>query len=246
MVHEELMSKLPRSAFLGLGINLAAVVPASAVRVPGSPAPAGCYAVFDVEGRSASGKKVTCSDCDASCDIGGPAGQADGQCVFMVRYCLNDTTAAPACKAAGIQKVKSRLLQPGTLTFPAPASDTDCGAATPITVKLKKKGKKPGKRVVTLVAQGVKGTKPKVERGELVLVCTPHPTGPCPTTTTTTSTTTTSTTTTTVFSCAPSTPVACMAGSTAFTKVMFAQGQGTTFCGGAGVAKHCLTGEPGT
>jgi hypothetical protein len=240
------MRSLSRSVSLVVGVSLAWATSASAVRVPGSPAKAGCYAVFDVEGGSASGKKVTCSDCDASCDIGGPAGQADGQCVFMVRYCLNDTTAAPACKAAGIQKVRSHLLRPGSLTFPAPSTDTACSEATPITVKLKKKGKKPGKRVVTLLAQAVKGTKPKTERGQLVLVCTPHPTGPCPTTTTTTSTTTTSTTTTTVFSCAPSTPVACMAGSTAFTKVMFAQGQGTTFCGGAGVAKHCLTGEPGT
>src|SRR5579885_3433446 len=89
------MSKLPRSAFLGLGINLAAAVPASAVRVPGSPAKAGCYAVFDVEGGSASEKKVICSDCDASCDIGGPAGPADGQCVFMVRYCCPARLPSP-------------------------------------------------------------------------------------------------------------------------------------------------------
>src|SRR5581483_1482288 len=191
LIREGLMRSLSRSVSLVVGVSLAWATSASAVRVPGSPAKAGCYAVFDVEGGSASGKKVTCSDCDASCDIGGPAGQADGQCVFMVRYCLNDTTAAPACKAAGIQKVRAPLLLPGSLTFPAPSTDTDCSAATPITVKLKKKGKKPGKRVVTLLAQAVKGTKPKTERGQLVLVCTPHTTGACPTTSTTSTTTTT-------------------------------------------------------
>src|SRR5579884_331148 len=266
LIREGLMRSLSRSVSLVVGVSLAWATSASAVRVPGSPAKAGCYAVFDVEGGSASGKKVTCSDCDASCDIGGPAGQADGQCVFMVRYCLNDTTAAPACKAAGIQKVKSRLLQPGTLTFPAPASDTDCGAATPITVKLKKKGKKPGKRVVTLVAQGVKGTKPKVERGELVLVCTPHTAGAaCPTTTTTT---TTSTTTTTVppgcgngkldpgEECdltAPDSP-ACPQGQVCcncacsgpctnptYNQLSFLTTPVSVTCGGGGLTKHCTT-----
>src|SRR5579875_3170513 len=78
LVREGLMRSLSRSVSLVVGVSLAWATSASAVRVPGSPAKAGCYAVFDVEGGSASGKKVTCSDCDASCDIGGPGVQGRG------------------------------------------------------------------------------------------------------------------------------------------------------------------------
>jgi len=185
--------------FCAFATSAAAVCTPDNACVGGKPKAAGCYAVFNVQGGTASSTKVSCTDGDPSCDIGGPACQGDGTCNLMVRFCVNDTDTAPACKAASIQRVRSSLPSTG-ITFPAPSTSTDCGPYKPFSVKLKKGGKKPGKRSLRLSAVAEKGFKPKRETAHLVLVCNPRTDAtPCVTTTTTTvvpSTTSTITTST--------------------------------------------------
>jgi hypothetical protein len=180
--------------------------PAAAVCTPdntcvgGKPKAAGCYAVFNVQGGTASSNKVSCTDGDPSCDIGGPACQSDDTCNFMVRFCVNDTETAPACEAASIERVRSSLPSTG-ISFPVPSTSTDCGPYKLFSVKLKKGGKKPGKRSLRLSAVAEKGFKPKRETAHLFLVCNPRTDAtPCVTTTTAMPPTTSTSTTTTVFS----------------------------------------------
>src|SRR5262245_28272484 len=194
------------SVLLGLIGFLAFATPAAAVCTPdnacvgGKPKAAGCYAVFNVQGGTASSNKVSCTDGDPGCDIGGPACQSDDTCNFMVRFCVNDTATAPACKAASIQRVRSSLPSTG-ITFPAPSTSTDCGPYKAFSVKLKKGGKKPGKRSLRLSAVAEKGFKPKRETARLVLVCNPRTDAtPCVTTTTVVPSTTSTITTSTVSS----------------------------------------------
>ena len=74
------------SVLLVATASLAFAAPAAAVCAPdnacvaGTPETAGCYAVFNVEGGTASGKKVSCTDGDPNCDIGGPPCQSDNIC----------------------------------------------------------------------------------------------------------------------------------------------------------------------
>jgi hypothetical protein len=145
-------------------------VPAYAARVPGAPAKAACYAVFDVQGGTVSGRKVSCNAGDPTCDIGTPTANS---CNFMVRYCLNDMQTAPGCTPAGLKKVNSKL-SAGNITFPTQPSDSACGNYTPFTVKLKgKKKPKKNKRVIRLTAIASKGFKPPREEAHVVLVCNP-------------------------------------------------------------------------
>ncbi|HLK11596.1 MAG TPA: hypothetical protein VKW76_09460 [Candidatus Binatia bacterium] len=225
---------------------------AAALTVTGGPKKAACYAVFDTQGGTQNKRnRVECTDCDPTCDMKN-AGQADRECDFMVRACVNDPTVNPGvCTAHSIKKLKiSQNLLPAPTGIPG-IDTSACGAFAdvPVKIKVRKHGKKllDGSKVIRLMVRTT-GKGPKTGTATLMLVCHPR-TGECPTTTSTTTTTTTSTTTTTLFvSCAAAglTPSTCMAGSNPFTKLTFAQGVGTTNCGGAGVIQHCTFGEPGT
>jgi hypothetical protein len=166
-----------------------------------------CLAEFDgVEESLANGGALTCDDCDPACDDDGQA-STNGACTFNLRVCLNQ--AEGTCEAGDLRKVKVKKVSGNckvTGLKPTPSGTSSvCGAFTNLTVKLKKKGQKPGKCKIQVMTSA-KSRPKRVDKDTLTLTCNPQPSS-CPTTTTSTSSTvtTTSTTSTTIDCCSSGT-----------------------------------------
>ena len=140
---------------------------------------------------------VACTECDANCDLDG---QANGQCTFKVRGCLN--LPSTVCTARALKKVsiKTKPKRANIVVTPvAGQASSVCGSFVDVVVPLKKKGKKAGKLTINAKATAdVKPPKKNKDSDKVVLQCNPLPAGQtCATTTTTTTTIATTTTTTT-------------------------------------------------
>jgi hypothetical protein len=163
------------------------------------------YSPGDLSPISKNGKKqgIACTDCDPACDLDGVA-TANGTCTFSIAACVNNSGIAgcdPATrdpkKVKAQAKSKAGKIDLGT-TIPGDLSSA-CSAFVdfPVPVKSKKKGDKPGKGKVTLLA-----TK-KPDKDKFTFVCNPRPEGeacPLPPTTSSSSTTTIPSTTVTTTS----------------------------------------------
>ena len=148
--------------------------PSVAIEVPGGKNPASdCYARLDVTGAqsASSPSAIECTDGDASCD---QDGSANNTCLFKVALCLNRTDSAPTCSppSGGLTKVKPKgILKRLGLAVPALTS-SDCGTAlTNVAVKTKRKGKKAGKKKVSVLAVGPAA--PKKDNDKVTLICNP-------------------------------------------------------------------------
>lgn len=186
------------SCLLAIPVVLALAPPVRAHVAGGGPSASDCYLEFEgVE--STSGVRVECTDGDPACDHDGACGNG---CTFEIQACAFRTDSAlPDCApqpVTGFSGNNAGLALPG----PTPITAETCGAPTPVTVALKRKGKKAGKRLVKLTA--TTDGKPKKDKDKLLLRCLPR-TGACPdqfpptTTTTTVSGPTTTRFTTTTF-----------------------------------------------
>src|SRR6266852_8586584 len=145
-----------------------------------------CLSQFQgVPAGDENGGSLTCTDCDPSCDSDGVA-TPNKMCTFQLQVCLNH--AQGTCTAANIKKVKVKGMGcKVTGLRPTPAGTSSlCGAFTGITVKTKKKGKKPGKCTIVVMASS-KGKPKKVDKDKLLLTCNPQFAASCPSPTTTTS-----------------------------------------------------------
>lgn len=117
--------------------------------------------------------RVECADCDPRCD---KDRQANGSCTFHVAACVN-VPGVTGCTPAALKKAKAT---PAVLGIPAPtdlSGGSACGAFTDVVVKLKNRGKKPGKRKVRLKAQTASTPRQK-DIDNVLLVCLPS-TGSC-------------------------------------------------------------------
>jgi hypothetical protein len=187
-------------------ILLAAVLFAalgSTARAKETPANDCLVGVENADEQQLSGT-ITCTD-GADCDADGAT---NGSCSFKIRGCINIPGVA-GCTLRPIKKVKFKTPHSNNkivLTPVAGQASSVCGSFIELQAPLKKKGKKPGKRVVNAsVKADVKPAGKNSDKDKVTFVCNPCPTSSCvpPTTTTTiTSTvTTTSTSTTTVPTC---------------------------------------------
>jgi hypothetical protein len=140
------------------------------------------------------GKAVRCTDCDPACDRDGVA-SPNGSCTFALSVCLNQAEPA-GCEPRELRKVKVKPKKAG-LVAPAPAGATAvCGSPRDVVVTTRRKGRKPGKRKIRLLAKPEGRGK---DKDAFLFVCDPRPEGEAcsasgTTTTTTVSGTTTSTT----------------------------------------------------
>jgi len=145
------------------------------------------------------GKRVAqCTDCDPACDADGVA-SPNGSCAFGLAACVN----SPDVAGCTPEPVVSATVAPKTVGLQAPAplpidAGFLCGPTGTVVVTTKKKGAKPGKRVLKLKART--GGKPKRRDSDaIMLVCNPRPAGQaCPVAETTTSTIAGQTTTSTI------------------------------------------------
>lgn len=139
-----------------------------------------CYAEFSVRGDAAVKRgTLGCTDGDPSCDTDGTC---DGKCTFRAAICANQDDLSE-CTSPGLKsapKIRGATLAPPALT------GKNCGARSGIEVSLKRNGKKPGTKKLTVVAVG---SDRKRDPDKLVLKCLPPVTGTCLSPTTTTSTT---------------------------------------------------------
>jgi len=195
--------------------------PGHAGLIPGGPTTRGdCYIEFDVDGVSGTSNRITCQDCDPSCDMDGAA-TPNGACTFKIKLCVNQTNVS-GCTPAPFKRgprVKKNLVPIPSTT----GTEAKCGDTGNVVVKLKKGGKKKGQLRLQGVA-AVNGS-PKSDKDLLILTCTPRTTGTCPTITTTTTTSSTTTPTT----------IACSDPSISSGTLSFTTAAGTTSCGPAGL-----------
>src|SRR2546425_917126 len=164
---------------LFVGVVLLAVSLVALARSGAKPKPANeCLVKFQGLTGIDTGK-VTCNECDPSCDSDGAQ---DKKCTFAFEVCLNQGDTS--CTAASVLK-KAKVKGKGLMGPPLPL-DSACHAFT-ATVNLKNNGKKKGKGKITAMAMATSSTKPKkrVDVDVLMLECDPQP-ATCPTTTTTT------------------------------------------------------------
>jgi len=186
---------------IAVGTGMAALIaalgasPAAAGILFGGTGTSDCYGALSVEKVEAGGPYVstrgktttiTCTDGDP-CDAGACG---DGACTFQVAGCINQPGLAGCTPPAALQqfRVKGKL----NVKVPSVLQGSACGAFVDGTVqtKKKKKGDKPGKVTLNVLAKAPKGTKPRADTDRFQFVCQPRTTA-CPTTTTTTTTTTT-------------------------------------------------------
>ena len=113
------------------------------------------------EGITATGTNVVdCKDGDP-CDADGTS---NGACQFAISVCVNQ----PPCTPVTVSKIQNARL----FTLPAlPATAPACAAAKNVEVKLRGKGKKPGKRQIRTIAR-TNGT-PKKDTDHFRLRCLP-------------------------------------------------------------------------
>lgn len=238
-------------AFAAIGAGRLLLSSADARVAGGGASKSDCYQEFDgVTLDANSTNKVTCVDGDPSCDTDG---KCDGTCTFKIRSCLAQKDIS-GCTPGTIKKARASS---GIVAPPTPTSSAVCGAFATVSVKTRKKGKKPGKKVIS--GQASSDQKPRVDKDKFTIICKPR-TGACPTTTTstiavTTTSTSTSTTTTLVCgngaldpgedcdlstgsnACMGAQPTCafnckCVGACAGFTKLRFTTGVGTTSCGG--------------
>jgi hypothetical protein len=156
-----------------------AASPGHAVLFGGKNARTACYAVFDVDGVTATSPRVAeCTDGDPSCD---KDGTANDSCRFSVSVCVNQEDAGPTCIPPAPPGSLLKVVPKGLLAgAPLPALDSSgCGPAVDVDVPVKvRKGgrvKRPGKKQVSLLA--VSPMKPKRDRDKVTLLCRPSPGG---------------------------------------------------------------------
>jgi hypothetical protein len=122
----------------------------------------------------------------------------DKSCVFDLQLCLNEP--GEGCTPANFTKKQFRAQghcgPVGKLRVQTAGSATMCGDITPIRIRTKQSGKKPGKCMIRAAVQS-SATHARTDVDTVKLVCNPVSI-PCPSTTTTTSTTTLPPTTTTL------------------------------------------------
>jgi len=118
-------------------------------------------------------------------------------CVFDLQLCLDQLEAG--CTPATFTKKKFRASghcgPVGRLQVQPMGSEPVCGTLTPIKVRTRVNGKRPGQCTIRTVARAGE-TAARTDLEKVTLVCNPQST-PCPSTTTTTTTVAGSTTSTT-------------------------------------------------
>jgi hypothetical protein len=133
----------------------------------------------DVPDAFKSGGVYTCTDCDPSCDADGVS-TVNGSCTFRLKACVNEADAT--CTATELKKVRvGGKCGASALAFTSAGAAPTCGADGNLTVRLKKRGKNPGKCKVR--AKTLSASKPRrVDKDLLTLVCNPRTAGEaCPT-----------------------------------------------------------------
>ncbi|HJQ84844.1 MAG TPA: hypothetical protein VKA21_12250 [Candidatus Binatia bacterium] len=167
------------------------VRPSGALEVHGGRNPAtDCYARLDVGGTSAgnAANAVGCADGDPTCD---QDGTADGTCTVALRLCLN-RPGDPKCTppAGGLRKVKPKgILQRLALPVPDLASSACGDSIAGLAVPVGRRGMKPGKRKVRVVAVGPRRSdrdvdtvrlvcRPSCDPAEAPRACPSNPRGP--------------------------------------------------------------------
>src|SRR5689334_18281648 len=116
---------------------------------------------------------ITCTDGDPSCDADGAS---NGSCTFSIKACVN-VPGVSGCSAHSIKKAKVTPPSLGITVTPN-GSSSACGSFTNVVVKLKKKGKKPGKKAIK--ANAISADKPPArDRDKLSLTCNPCTSGNC-------------------------------------------------------------------
>jgi hypothetical protein len=198
-----------------------------------------CLAQFDdVLAVSPNGGTLACNDCDPGCDTDGVT-TPDKACTFKFRVCANTPNAGnPSCISTGLRKLNVRF-ECGRTIFKRRGPSAGCDEFTQ-RVKLKKRGRRPGRCTVSVEALSRRKPRRK-DRDKLVLECNPQPAGSCPVATTTSTTATTSTTSTT---CPPS--IDCCPSPTSLLKFTNSTGagncgtvKGPVCAGGAAVGSPC-------
>lgn len=130
---------------------------------------------------------VRCHDGDRSCDFD----NVQGQCTFRVAWCLNEVDPRFTCSASGVSRLRGTgkmadtavgaLLQLApqaasqagrSVRFsPAFTNPNACTRITPITVALRKHGRKPGS--VTLNVKATAASPRRADTDAVKLICTP-------------------------------------------------------------------------
>jgi hypothetical protein len=149
----------------------------------GGPTKGDCLAEFDFGTAAHTTKRnkttVTCTDCDPTCDANGTK---DGKCEFQFDVCPNQCQPPATIRRFKVRGAAGRIDK----------NSTAC-ATFSTSVKLRRKGKKPGTKRVRVIAN-TKG-RPRLRDNDIIVFkCLPRTTGECPTTTTTTTTITSTTT----------------------------------------------------
>jgi hypothetical protein len=124
-----------------------------------------CYVTLEGIAPNASGR-LDCVDGDPACDADGAA---NGQCTFAFRVCV--AQALPGCQAGRVTAVKAI---PAALAIPlpsVPATTPACGAPAEVVVRLRRGGRRAGRRTLAFVAKS--DGKPKGERDVVRLRCLP-------------------------------------------------------------------------
>jgi len=183
------------SRIVGVSVMVAAlgVLGARTVGAAENPANDCLIGVLDEQGSTVT--TITCTDGD-SCDADGATNQT---CTFSLQACVN-LPGVSGCAQRPIKKAKVTPASAGITVTPSGDSSA-CGAFTDVVVKLKKRGRKAGKKKLT--ARAIADVKPfgkNKDADKVVLTCTPCPSESCvpPSTTSTTTTPGTSTTSTTI------------------------------------------------
>jgi hypothetical protein len=168
--------------------------PAMALLIPGGPtksAAADCYGELDVDPLAESdittnskGKPtVECSDGDGTCDSDA---QVDGQCVFNLRTCINQTNVAECTPPQNLEKVTAKGKAKGVkgkivVNVEQLLEGSVCGSFLNFTVPVKKatnkKPAKAGSGTITMKAKAPKGTKPRKDTDKFELICIPNENG---------------------------------------------------------------------
>ncbi len=188
---QNVLSRGVKARFLSILVFAAGAIGTATIGWAGRSNPANeCLAGFDdVPSANVAGGLYKCTDCDPACDTDGAA-TANQTCTFQLNVCGN--LPSSSCTAADLKKLKAKS-KCGRVTLTPSGTSSVCGAFTG-TVKLKRRGRKPGKCKVMVMARA-NGRPKRQDTDKLVLECDPLPSGAsCPTTTTTTTTSTTTTT----------------------------------------------------
>jgi hypothetical protein len=116
---------------------------------------------------------VQCSDGDPTCD---QDGVCNGTCQFAVSLCLNqsgDPACVPPFPPQGLKAVRVRGPAKRLGLTPPALDSADCGPALQVPVELRRRGRRPGKKKLKVVA--ISPAKPKRDPDVLKLACLPNP-----------------------------------------------------------------------